>query len=492
MSASKDKLQRKQQIEAGTDKRSIAAAQEAKERRRSKIRYTVVAIVLVIVFAFVFIYNSALPSKMATGVTIDGEKYTVAQLNYYYSASYMNFYNTYYAYLSYGLFFDPSLSLSTQAYSVDMTWRDYFIEQAIDNMTEIQILCNAAEAAGYTLSEEEQAEYEAMIESIRTSWQSLGYSSLKQYLALNYGKGVDMSIIEEEVYRTYLASSYSQYLYDGYSYTTEELTAYHTEHADEMDTVSYAYYAVYEGDELSADDIAAAVNGTSEDEFTAYLAENADGAEPTVVSNPGSSISELYSEWLLDPARAEGDAAAFTDEDMGVSYAVMFTGRDEGDYRLANFRHILINAVDEDGDGEYSAEELAAAVDEADAIYAEWTAGDATEDSFAALANLYSEDGGSNTNGGLYENVYKGQMVESINDWLFEDGRTAGDTIVVTNEGSYTGAHVVYFVGTSDQTYAQYSADQALRSEAYTEWITAAEEAATVVRGSTKLAGQNR
>ena len=33
------------------------------------------------------------------------------------------------------------------------------------------------------------------------------------------------------------------------------------------------------------------------------------------------------------------------------------------------------------------------------------------EDSFAELANQYSDDAGSNTNGGLYEDVYKNQMV---------------------------------------------------------------------------------
>ena len=170
----------------------------------------------------------------------------------------------------------------------------------------------------------------------------------------------------------------------------------------------------------------------------------------------------------------------------------MFLDRDTGDYNMANFRHILINAPDNDGDSTYSEEELAEAEARAEEIYAEWQAGAADEDSFAQMANLYSEDGGSNTNGGLYENVFKGQMVENVNDWLFEDGRKAGDTGIVTNEGSYTGAHVLYFVGSSDETYATYQADQAKRSEDYNNWMQAAEEATEVVRGSTKLAGTNR
>ena len=492
MSASKDKLQRKQQIEAGTDKRAAAAAKEAAERRKTNIRYSVIAAILVVVFAFVFIYNSALPSKMSTGVTIDGEKYSVAQLNYYYSMSYMNFYNTYNAYISYGLFFDPSQPLSTQDYSEDMTWREYFIEQGIDNMTEVHVLSKAAADAGFTLSEEDQAQYEQSIESLRTGWKNAGYSSLRQYLALNYGKGVTMELVEKELYRSYVASAFARQTQEGYTYTAEELAAYHTEHADEMDTVEYAYYTVSNDNTPTAEEIAAQVNGTSEEEFAAKISEFSDNGEPTVLSNTGADINELYSAWLLDAGRQPGDAASFADEANDLGYVVMFLGRDDGSYPLVSFRHILINAPDIDGDGVYSEEELAAAEESVSEIYAEWQAGEATEDSFAELAGMYTEDGGSMTNGGLYENVYKGQMVEAVNDWIFEEGRQPGDTTIVTNEGSYTGAHILYFVGTGDQTFAQYAADQTMRSEAYNDWMTAAKEAITVERGNLKLAAQNR
>lgn len=491
MSASRDRIQRKQQIEAGTYKRTVAEAKAAEERRKSRIRYGIVAAILVIVFAFIIIYNSALPSKMTTGVTIDGEKYSVAQVNYYYSASYISFYNNYYDYISYGMFFDPKLSLSTQDYSEDMTWREYFLDQAVDSMTEVQILNKAAEAEGFVLPEETLASYEQSLEGIRTNWKDLGYSSLKQYLGVNYGKGVTMEILEKELYRSYVASAYAEHKLESYSYTPEELAAYHTEHADETDIIDFAYYAIYEGDEVDAEAVAAAVNGTSEEEFKTYMSENYDGAEPTTLSYAGQNLNETYSAWLLDASRAAGDASVQTSEEDGTTYVVMFLGRDDGSYKMASFRHILINAEDTDGDGEFSEEELAAAETRAEDIYAQWMAGEATEESFGELANLYSDDGGSNTNGGLYEDTYKGQMVGAINDWLFEEGRKAGDTTIVTNEGSYTGAHVVFYVGESDETYADHQADQAMRNEAYDTWMHDAEDAVTVERGSLKLAGKS-
>ena len=77
---------------------------------------------------------------------------------------------------------------------------------------------------------------------------------------------------------------------------------------------------------------------------------------------------------------------------------------------------------------------------------AEWEAGDKTEESFAALAEQYTEDPGSKSTGGLYENVTPGQMVTAFNDWCFDTSRQPGDTgLVETNYG----VHVMYFSGTA-------------------------------------------
>ena len=489
MSASKDRINRKKQIEAGTDKRTIAAAEEAKKRRKTNIQYTVIAVILVLFFAFIFTYNSNFPSRHTTAVSIDGTNYSVAQTNYYYSTSYMSFYNNYYSYVNAGLFFDPQESLDDQAYSEDMSWRDYFLQSAVDSMTEVQILNNAAEAEGFTLSEEDQAAYDEAVAQLETNWADLGYSSLDQYISMNYGKGVDFDMVKQEMYRTTLASAYSQYLYNGYEYTAQDLADYYAEHADEYDRITYAYYTDTEG-AVDADAATAALNGKTEADFTAYMEENYEGAAPTTLTYAGSSLSEAYSEWLLDAARKTGDVTAIEDGD--TTTILMFLGRDTNDYNTVAFRHILVMAEDADGDGVYSEEEQAAALARAEELYAEWQAGDATEDSFAELADANSEDSGSNTNGGLYETVIKGQMVEPIDEWLFDAARKAGDTTVVSYDGAnYTGAHVVFFVGQEDMTYADSLADSALRNEAYSTWMEEAEEAASVTTSHLGMCGKN-
>ena len=92
----------------------------------------------------------------------------------------------------------------------------------------------------------------------------------------------------------------------------------------------------------------------------------------------------------------------------------------------------------------------AAAKIKAEQILDDWKNGDATEDSFAELANTYSDDSGSNTNGGLYEAVKKGQMVTNFNDWIFDASRKPGDTGIV--ESDY-GCHIIYFVGDNKEEW---------------------------------------
>lgn len=114
--------------------------------------------------------------------------------------------------------------------------------------------------------------------------------------------------------------------------------------------------------------------------------------------------------------------------------------------QMVNVRHILLECDTTDEDA--AAETLAQAED----LLAQWQAEDGTEDGFAALAEEYSADGGSNTNGGLYENVYPGQMVTNFNDWCFAEGRQVGDTGIVESDYGY---HIMYFSGFGDDYWYQ-------------------------------------
>ena len=116
---------------------------------------------------------------------------------------------------------------------------------------------------------------------------------------------------------------------------------------------------------------------------------------------------------------------------------------------MVNVRHILIQPTQSD-DGTITDEAWADAEQEANDILNEWLSGEMTEDSFSALANEHSTDPGSNTNGGLYEDVHPGQMVEAFNDWCFADGRQPGDYGIVKTNYGY---HIMFFSGVGETVY---------------------------------------
>lgn len=127
-----------------------------------------------------------------------------------------------------------------------------------------------------------------------------------------------------------------------------------------------------------------------------------------------SALASSYSDYLSDVSR-------FTEDELNAAREA-----DPAYYDAVAVRHILVE--DEET---------------ANSLLQQWQDGEATEDSFAALANENSTDPGSNTNGGLYENVTKGQMVAEFEDWCFDDARQSGDTGVVQTSYGY---HVMYFV----------------------------------------------
>ena len=132
--------------------------------------------------------------------------------------------------------------------------------------------------------------------------------------------------------------------------------------------------------------------------------------------------------------------------------------------RQVDVRHILVQVkggfADTQGNMTHTDEEWAECEAAAQAILDQWLAGDMTEDSFAALANEKSEDPGSNTVGGLYENVYQGQMVAPFEEWCFDGSRQYGDTDLVKTTYGY---HVMYYVG-HDLMWKEY---------ARTDWLNA-------------------
>ena len=136
------------------------------------------------------------------------------------------------------------------------------------------------------------------------------------------------------------------------------------------------------------------------------------------------------------------------------------------DGKLVDVRHVLFTpeggTTDETGATTYSEEEWAACEAKAQEVLDTWAEGEGTEDSFAALAAVHSQDPGSQNNGGLYEDVQQGQMVAEFDAWCFDADRQYGDYGMVKTTYGY---HLMYFVG-STPIWEQYVEQQLMAEKA--------------------------
>ena len=454
MSASTKRKLRQAEREAGTDKKALAAAEEAAKKAKEKRKWIIGGIATVLVIALIFFVNSGFLKNNSTAVTIGDEKYSPAVVSYHMASQYYTWANQYASYAEL-LGLDTSTgiaSLATQSCPLmnDGTWKDYFVAAGEQELMQIQVLCDYAEKNGITLSDDEMAEIDANLEETKTYAELMGFGSVESFYKQNYGSQVTPEIARQEGIRGTLANKVLTEYVAALDYSDAELEEYYKNLNGEADYYSYSYYSTETKEDAEA--VLAAYNKAEGNDIEAKLDEAVKSVDPEVAAVhsdnvQASGLSSNYKSWLMEQSKA--GTAAIVDGSNNDYYVVVFRQCNDNHYKMANIRHILVKAEASE-DGTYSDEAKAAAKKEAEDILAQWKAGEKTEESFAALANELSEDGGSNTNGGLYENVIKGQMVEEFDEFCFA-GHKAGDTAIVYGESAaYAGYHVMYYVGEGD------------------------------------------
>lgn len=535
MSASHKKQLRKEQNAAQMTEKQRA---EQKESRKLRI-YTILfaaAIVLMVCFAIgIAVFNSGMIERNSTAATVGTSKISPVELNYYY-VDYINEYtNQWGNYISLtGL--DPTKPLNEQVYNQETgeTWADSFLSLATQKMQHVYATYQAAIAEGYTLSEEDAAEIDNSISTMRLyGMYSYGYPSLDAFLTGLYGHGANEKTYRSYCQVQYIANAYAKDHSDSLAYTDEDIAAVLAENPKNYTSYSYNYYLLsvsnfleggttdengnttYSDEERAAAEAAckAAADSIMEQNITTDAAlDRAINAldinsdkETAVSSTPISNrmytdLGATLRDWITDDSRKPGDLGCVantsesTDDDGNTVtttngyYIILFNGSDDNTYHMNNVRHILVGFTggtkDDDGNTVYSDEEKAAAKAEADEILAQFQAGEQTEDAFAALASEKSDDTGSKQNGGLISNIIPtSNYVENFLNWAIDDARTPGETGIVETEYGY---HVMYFVGDSEETYRDYLITNTLRSEDMTEWEDSLVESAALDVKNTK------
>ncbi len=439
--------------------KKINAKKQEKREKAVRLISLITAIVLVVGLVGWIGYSVVDNTNRSNGTYLTRDiaaesanfKVTNAQLMYYFQSYYSNFVNSNSQYLSaYGL--DTSKSLKEQTYpstaedGSKMSWYDFFMESTVSQVQSTLVLAEAAKDAGLTLTEEEKKEISTNVSGIDT-----------QQFAPGLTKEALISFMEIAK----LASNYQAQVQDAIQVTDADLENYYKQNKNTYDTVDYRMYSfsyaasknegetalTKEAAKKLADQLAATGNEAG------YVAWLTDYFKNTLkVANVETELSSTKTEGFaystayvgidfLFGANAKAGDIKVIDDESSEAYKVflLLTPAHRDETITKSVRHILIG-VEDTKDTAAKAE----AKKKADDLLAKWKAGEATEQSFAALVHDNTEDTGSKETGGLYENFGKGEMVKAFEDWSYDPARKAGDTGVVETEYGY---HIMYFVG---------------------------------------------
>ncbi len=495
MSASREKKQRRDIDAPISSSRAQEEQAKAEKRRRNTIIYTIIGIVVVILAAILLIWDSGVIQRSATVAKIDGEKVTAPQVAYYYYNNQViqnaQIYSQYgmSAYYPFSLSLSPKDQVITESAAstlgvseeyVGKTYHDYFLDYALNSLSQEYALRAAAKEAGYTLSDKGKDSVEQAIESVDSACDSYmsAYGvnlSRTTYLQMVYGDSMTARSYRTCLENAQLASEFYADSFDSMTgYSDEELDAYYQENKDSLDTIVY-YWRLFDGQpEETVDEDGNTVEPTEEETEAAMAQaeEAANAALAEVLADPDSvkdnedyteatgvltNTSSYYYDWLIDADRKAGDAVVL-DNSSGYSVIVFADRYLETESTTVDVRHILISAMAEDDpDTEDVDESKEAPTDEAFAaaketaldVLEQWKANGGTEEAFAALAEEYSADSGSNTNGGLYEDIYAGNgFLQEFLDWSLDPARVSGDVSdpIQNTVSSTQGWHLIYFV----------------------------------------------
>lgn len=460
---------------------------ELRDKRMGQIIGAVLAVALVCVVASFPVRTWM--NLNGTYIQVNGDKVTKVEYDYNYNLVSNSFISQYYTTYLYYFGVDLSGDLSKQMYSDTLTWKDHFDELTVERLAQNKSMMKEAKEAGF--AHDTDQEYADFMEDLKDAAETEGMS-LKNYIQQMYGAYATESRIKPYVEEGIYLSAYNgEVLEERYAPSDEEIQEYYESNKANYDSVDYYLHTVNaelptepteladpvdeneDGEEGSDGEDGSAGEETpyqpSEAEIAAAMEAAKDAAEAVEkkVETVGelntnmkkASITYSLQSWLFDEERKAGDTTVIEDATSHRYYVLGFEDRYLDKARSADARILMTK---EDGQ----------------AVLDEWKNGAATEESFAEICDKYRDPAVSTAKGGLYEALVSGNMEEELKVWVFDEGRKAGDTAVITPEGSeYT--YVAYYIAPNEEEW-YLSIRQTLLNERLTEYMEGLAENADV------------
>lgn len=513
-------------------KKQLIRLQEKKKRTNKIIKWSIAAVVAIVVVAAIIITSLPNVPDLEANLVAENEHFKVDGAMFAYVVyDYVNQYGSYLS--SYG--YNASLGLLNQTTtynsgSTTKTWYAYFCDLAESRLAETVSLASKAKAEGMTLSDEDIKDIDESMSELKQYALKSGYGGINKFLSAAYTPGVTEGAVRRIMEMETLAYNYYEKYMDSLEYNDEQFDKYREDNPGsflKLDYVSYTFSESYAKDATSEQKAEAYAKAkaaaeafkstyTTLESFKNAIIEleqakkaenNTSGTTTGTASGSGDSETSLelteaakekllsdfvtegelynktkaeadatkaYYEWAYSKDRAANDMYILENKASNgdLSYTVYIIEKPVyiDDYASKDVMHILFS-VDTSLTGSALEKAFAKAKEEADKILEEYNKGDKTSEAFGALAKEHTDDSNGDE-GGLYENVTKGQMVEEFENWIYDETRKTGDVELVKTK---YGWHMMYFVG-DGMTAWKVTAENGLKSDDYSEHLDELEE----------------
>lgn len=379
-------------------------------------------------------------------------------MDFFYDSEVVDFYNV-----------DLEASLKDQVYYDDVTWFSYFADMAVDYMTTMLTLCEAAKDDGMELSEDEIAEIEKAVDTYVRYAADYGYSE-DEYFTNLFGKDADQDALREYYKKEALAYKYQMKEMDSYSFTDEEMMAYAEENRESFMTIDYISYTFDEDKDknakAAADSLAKITDPSAFDSYLiTYMTDTLMLKQEEITTKDCYNKCKYYDEysefskWAFGEGAAAGTTYVKANEVDG-QYTVYLLTKAAG-LRTEPTKDVRTITVSID-----SHETTAKAQSYAEELLKKWQDGEATEESFIELVKSESDSETEIANDGLTKGVAIGDDVpEGLCDWLYDSATVPGSADVFKATGCY---YVVYFCGDGEIKWKM-DAESVLVNEKLTE-----------------------
>lgn len=322
------------------------------------------AILLVVSLVFIGLTTAGVFMRTSTAAESDDFEIDGAMMSYFIHSVYSSHVQQYEEYVSsylsssnisaYTLMgIDPNVSLKKQVKdkTTGETWFQYYAEQAVEQVSEILVYCQAAKAAGVELDEDDLSSIDSEIMMLDLYAQLYGYS-LNSYIGSMYGAGVREKDVRRAMEMSALASKFAEQIQEGFydASTDEKVQAFFDKNKNDYinaDYLTYVFTAKKDSTEKDADKATADYEALkikiaeyaealeskeSAEEFKAYVKER------WIADNEETYRDKHYETYLKDvkkeneeltedeaKAKAEEKLAEKLDEDADAQIETLLT-----------------------------------------------------------------------------------------------------------------------------------------------------------------------